>query len=305
MTIDWKSQQFEAARPQLMGIAYRLLGSIADAEDAVQDVAYKWFAAPGPPPERPAAWLASVCTNRCLDVLKSAQRQRLDYVGPWLPEQFESEAVPDAEEALEIASSLTTAFLLLLERLTPRERAAYLLHDIFDMPHDDVAAALGIEPANCRKLASRARRLVSEENVRYLPSVARQEELLTRFQMAIATGDLTDLAGVLSEDVELRADGGGKVVAVRHVLAGQAVVSRFIGTTLANGWSGAEYEHRTINGMPALLVRIGDVLHAMTSFSYGADGTIQSVFIQRHPDKLGAALEKTRQVGRNGGLSYS
>ncbi|WP_170378817.1 sigma-70 family RNA polymerase sigma factor [Ruegeria atlantica] len=302
MSIELKTEEFEKARPQLMGIAYRLLGVVAEAEDAVQDTAYKWFSATGPLPDKPVAWLTTVCTNRCLDILKSARRRRTDYVGPWLPEQFESESTLDVESQLEIASSLSTAFLLLLERLTPRERAAYLLHDIFGMAHQDIGQTLGLSTENSRKLASRARRMVSQENVRFVPSAERQKELLEKFRVAIQTGDTHELVKSLSQDVDLRADSGGKVTAITHILEGVEAVLNFFSEVLSPAWNSLQFEMRTVNGCPGLLIWEDDVLHALVSFSVDADQTIRSIFIQRHPEKLELLLEKKGRPQVDGSL---
>ncbi|MGP5069716.1 MULTISPECIES: sigma-70 family RNA polymerase sigma factor [Psychrobacter] len=154
--MDSKTETFEAARSRLIGLAYRLLGSISDAQDAVQDTYIKWVLHEDNV-DIPIAWLTRVCTNHCLDQLQSAHHKRVDYVGQWLPEPIQIEFEDTIEKQIEMASSLTTAFLLLLERLTPKERAAYILHDIFSMSFDEVAAILELQPANCRKLATRAR----------------------------------------------------------------------------------------------------------------------------------------------------
>lgn len=144
---------FEARRRFLFGLAYRMLGTRADAEDAVQETFIKWLHADRGAIANPAAWLTSICTNLCVDMLRAAHRTRVDYVGSWLPEPIHTVADDTPESRLELASSLTTAFLLVLERLTPKERAAYLLHEIFDTPYPDIAATLGMQESACRKLS--------------------------------------------------------------------------------------------------------------------------------------------------------
>ncbi|MEN4194546.1 sigma-70 family RNA polymerase sigma factor [Serratia marcescens] len=158
MKNDKYAALFESRRSFLIGLAYRILGSLADAEDAVQDTYIKWLHADRHSILNPAAWLTTVCTRRCLDLLRAAQQARVDYVGIWLPEPIQTAAAKTPEQTLELSSSLSTAFMLLLERLTPRERAAYLLHDIFDLPYADLATTLGGEETACRKLVSRARK---------------------------------------------------------------------------------------------------------------------------------------------------
>lgn len=286
MDIKEKTDAFERGRPQLMGIAYRLLGAISEAEDAVQDTAYKWFSGGFVYPDNPTAWLSAMCTNRCLDILKSAQRKRMDYVGPWLPEQFQSETTGNPEEKLEISSSLNTAFLLLLERLTPKERAAYLLHDIFSMSFADVSTALGISNDHCRKLASRARKMIADERVRFTPAVDTQTRLLRQFQHALTSGDAQPLISALNEDVRLRADSGGEVTAIRDVLHGWEKVSDFIASVLAKAWVGAELRAFEINGQPSLIVEKDGNPIASVSLAFSESNRIKDVFIMRHPAKL-------------------
>jgi RNA polymerase sigma-70 factor (ECF subfamily) len=297
-----KTDDFEAARPQLLGLAYRLLGSISDAQDAVQDTYVKWIThAQGV--DIPTAWLSRVCTNHCLDVLKSAHRKRVDYVGQWIPDQIQTEFEATGEDQVEMASSLTTAFLLLLERLTPKERAAYLLHDIFSMPFDEVAGILEMQPANCRKLATRARAYVVENNVRHVPEHKRQADLLKAFQIALETGDTNGLSAMLRADADLRADSGGKVIAVRDVLRGQVVVCEFIGNVLSHAWSGLNVTEQMINGTSGLLVGDTTQLHAAISFGYDANGHVQSVYIMRHPDKLAQFSGSTGLIHKSGNLT--
>lgn len=300
-----RTEIFEAVRPRLMGLAYRMLGSISDAQDAVQDAYVKWATYDGPDIQSPAAWLSRVCTNGCLDRLKSAQRTRVDYVGPWIPDQIQTDYDPGPEERIELASSLTTAFLLLLERLTPKERAAYLLHDIFGMSFDEVAAVLELQPANCRKLAARARQFVAQGNVRHVPDEAHQSELLAAFHAALKTGNTDTLAQALHADASLRADSGGKAVAVRHVIEGRRYICHFVSTVLSPAWSDMRLSVRPINGMQGLLIEDGDSLYASVSFAYNSDGHVRDIFILRHPDKLNRLRGTRSRSTRAGGLSLN
>ena len=284
--MDDRTEIFEATRPRLFGLAYRMLGSVSDAQDAVQDTCLKWVTYEGPTIATPAAWLSRVCTNGCLDRLKAAHRTRVDYVGPWIPDQIQTDHVPGPETQAEIASSLTTAFLLLLERLTPKERAAYLLHDIFGMPFDEVATALQLQPANCRKLAARARDCVMQGQVRHVPDERRQLVLLAAFRSALETGNTDALAIALRADANLRADSGGKAVAVREIIAGASQICQFVTEILSPAWQGMRIATRTINGMPGLLIQNDTKLHAAISFAYDTAGQASEVFILRHPDKL-------------------
>lgn len=297
-----KTSIFESARPQLLGIAYRLLGSMSDAQDAVQDTYIKWVSH-GEPVDVPPAWLSRVCTHRCLDQLKSASHKRVDYVGQWIPEQIQTEFEFNAEESLEMTSSLTTAFLLLLERLTPKERAAYLLHDIFGMPFDEVAGILELQATNCRKLATRARQYVVKNNVRHVPEKQRQKELLTAFQTALHTGDTRELSAMLRVDSNLRADSGGKVPAVRKVLEGGVAICDFINQTLFGAWSEMRIEEKMINGLLGLVVEDEHELHAAISFGYDTDGLVSQIYIMRHPQKLAQFAQSKGLVTEEGGLT--
>ena len=202
---------FEEARPRLLGLAYRILGSRADAEDAVQDTFVKWQEADQKAIETPAAWLTTACTRRCLDLLKAAHRKRVDYVGAWLPEPIHTASEDNAEEKLALTSSLTTAFLLMLERLTPKERAAYLLHEIFGQPYEEVAETLDMQEAAARKLVSRAKTNIGMEKSRHQTPRERQDELLSAFHAAIHGGNIAGLSSLLrrrAPDRRWRRQGG-------------------------------------------------------------------------------------------------
>ena len=284
--------QFEQARPGLLGLAYRILGSRADAEDAVQDTFLKWQANDRGDISNPAAWLTTVCTRHCLDLLRSADRARVEYVGPWLPEpvQTANDEAMDAnspEHVSALASSLTTAFLLALQRLTPKERAAYLLHDIFDVSYAEVARTLALQEPACRQLVTRARGHIEQARVRHATPPARQRQLLAAFGTAIATGSVEDLAGLLSDDVRLSADGGGKVSAARRVMHGPEEVLRFIQAGLHEWWAGSRLEEATINGRLGLIQHEGDAVAAAVTFAWDEGGRLTDVFIMRNPDKLG------------------
>lgn len=297
-----KTEMFEATRPQLVGLAYRLLGSISDAQDAVQDTYIKWMLHTGDV-DVPPAWLSRVCANRCLDQIKSSNHKRVDYVGQWIPEQFETEFDANPEEQLELASSLTTAFLLLLERLTPKERAAYLLHDVFSMPFEEVAAILDMQPENCRKLATRAREYVVKNKVRHVPEKQRQEDLLVAFHGAIKTGDTSRLGAMLRVDSNLRADSGGKVKAVLEVLEGRDAICLFIRNVLSGAWSSRHMAELMINGSLGLLIGDEDELHAAVSFGYDEHGQVGQIYIMRNPDKLEHFVHLKGVVSESGKLT--
>lgn len=281
---------FETARPGLLGLAYRILGSRADAEDAVQDTWLKWSAVDRGSIDKPAAWLTTTCTHRCLDLLRSAQRSRTDYVGAWLPEPIQTPVEADAENALLMASSLSTAFLMMLERLTPKERAAYLLHEIFDMGYGYIAEALELSEANCRQLVSRARGHIDQSSVRHVTPLEQQEKLLDAFQQAIMSGTTDSLAGLLSDDIRLMADSGGKAAAIRRTLHGIDEVSTFLASGLHRYWPDLEWVRSDINGSRGILIRMDGATAAAVSFAYDTENRLQGIYIMRNPDKL-ARLE--------------
>ena len=285
MTDRNDAQIFESTRPMLMGLAYRILGSRADAEDAVQDTFARWHAADKSGIDNPSSWLTTVCTRRCLDLLRSAHRARTDYIGPWLPEPIEA-AADDTEHALLLAESLSTAFLLMLERLTPKERAAFLLHDIFDVPYAEIARTLGIEEAACRKLVSRARANVDRAKVRHVTPVARQEELLAAFLSALTDGTTDRLAALLSDDVTLAADSGGRVPALLDVLLGRDEVLVFVANSLRGYWSACDRVVLDLNGTRGLLLEENGRTIAAVSFAYDEDGNAMGVYIMRNPETL-------------------
>lgn len=281
---------FAAASPMLLGLAYRMLGSRADAEDAVQDTFLKWQHADQAAIENPTAWLTTACTRRCIDLLRSAHRTRVAYVGPWLPEPIHTTTEDTAEDRLALGSSLTTAFLLLLERLTPKERAAYLLHEIFDVPYDEIARTLGMQEPACRKLVSRARGNVEQAKVRHVTPAETQDQLLAAFQSAIAEGDPGGLAALLSEHVALCADSGGKVPSIDRVLRGRTEVIAFLAERLHRFWGAYEWIVTEINGAKGIVLRQDGRITTAVSFAYDAAGRATDIFIMRNPDKL-ARLE--------------
>lgn len=277
---------FEACRTFLLGLAYRILGSRAEAEDAVQETFVKWHHSDRQAIDNPRAWLTTLCTRHCIDQLRSAHKTRVEYIGTWLPEPIHAEPNASPEHALELAGSLSTAFLLLLERLSPRERAAYLLHEIFDLDYPEVAATLGVQAATCRKLVSRARASLAQARVRHTAPRERQEQLLEAFHSAIANGTTAQLSAMLSEDVELCADGGGKVPTLRDPLHGKASVLAFIEGALRGYWASYRWQTAEINGSRGVMLRADNRVVALVTFAYDQAGRASDIYIMRNPDKL-------------------
>jgi RNA polymerase sigma-70 factor (ECF subfamily) len=276
---------FETHRSHLLGVAYRMLGSLAKAEDVVQDAWLRWDGATGEGVENPRAFLSRIVTNLCLDRMKSARARREEYVGPWLPDPIAEGVGPDVET--ERADSLSVALLLALERLSPLERAAYLLHDIFDMDYPEVAKQLGRSEATCRQLAARARAHVQVDRPRF--AVARDEgqRLVDAFMAASQSGDAARLSELLAADVAFHGDGGGVKIAVMNVVRGLAKVTRFfVGLQRKHGhhprrilWRGM------INGLPGYVsMEAGETLQS-TAFEI-VDGKIAAIYVVRNPEKL-------------------
>ncbi|HYD37550.1 MAG TPA: sigma-70 family RNA polymerase sigma factor [Allosphingosinicella sp.] len=281
---------FESERPRLRGLAYRMLGSVSDAEDAVQDAWLRWNRIETGELAEPRAWLVRVVTRICIDRLRSARARREEYVGPWLPEPIvESEQLldPAPSAALERADDLTVAFLLALERLSPLERAVFVLHDVFSTDYAELAAMLGKSEAACRQLAARARGHIEAAKPRYKVAEAQAKRLAAAFIAAVQSDDAERLGAMLAEDAVLVSDGGGKVpAALRPLLGRDRIVKFLLGVTRKFGRTGpADVRLARINGQPGLVLNAGN---GLTTFSLEPDeqGRIGAVYVVRNPDKL-------------------
>jgi RNA polymerase sigma-70 factor (ECF subfamily) len=271
-----------------------MLGSIAEAEDAVQETYLRWHAADRGSVSDPRAFLMTTTTRICLDLLRSARARREAYVGPWLPEPVidASALAPDAPT--ELAEDLSVALLLTLDRLSPLERAAFLLHDVFECPFAEVGRALGRSEAACRQLASRARAHVRESQPRVAtpepaPSdgtAASHARLIAAFVHATTSGDLEGLMRLLARDARVISDGGGKVPAALNVIDGNERTARFLVGTVRKGLSeGTKTRSVTVNGLPGLIVKGSDGLIQTVAFEI--DGSVvRTIYVVRNPDKL-------------------
>lgn len=280
-----------AYRGRLLGLAYRMLASRAEAEDVLQDAFLRYAAVEKGAVDNEEAFLVTTVTRLCLDRLKSAKARREVYVGPWLPEPvFDAEAL-SPESAVELAGDLSFALLLTLERLTAAERAAFLLHDVFDTPFAEVAAALGKSEAACRQLAARARRAVRAARPGRPPPAEAHRALVSRFAEALGSGDASGLRDLLAADATLVSDGGGIKLAALNPIHGNENVARFFeGVARKAREQGARtrFAFASINGEPGAVVYIDGALEQTMSFDI-AGGRIVAIYVVRNPEKLRAA----------------
>jgi len=281
------ADDFEPHRPRLFGLAYRLLGSAEEAEDAVQDTYLRFSGADRTVIEHPAAWLAKVVTNLCLTRLTSARARREQYVGTWLPEPVvTSDGALGPLESAEQRDAVSMAMLVLLERLTPTERAVYVLREAFGYGHREIAGALDLTEANCRQLYRRAVQRVGEDRSRFEPAPEQQRELVVSFLTAARDGDLAGLEKVLSADVTWSSDGGGKVSAARRPVFGRDKVVRLVAGGAQRFAAGLKYTWAEVNGAPGLAVWAGKRLVGVMAFDV-RDGRISHVRAVVNPEKLG------------------
>lgn len=269
---------FDALRPPLLRVAYRMLGSMADAEDVVQDAWLRWANTDREAVRVPEAFLRRVVTRLCLDQLKSARVRREEYVGPWLPDPV---VEPDAVE------DVTLPLMLALERLSPLERAAFLLHDVFGESFDDIAASLGRDSAACRQLASRAREHVRTERPRFPIERTRGLEIARAFFAASRGGETSRLGEMLAEDVSLYSDGGGKRPAASRVMRGSSEVTRTFAAIarLMHGHTGELLRYAYVNGLPGFVTREPDGILQTTALLVEKE-RVKAIYVMRNPDKL-------------------
>jgi RNA polymerase sigma-70 factor (ECF subfamily) len=282
----------------LRALAYRMLGSRAEAEDIVQEAWLRWAQVDESSVQRAGAYLSRLVTNLCLDKLGSAAARREQYVGVWLPEPLLDEEAgwsPGPEAQAEFAQDVSVAFMLALERLSPLERAAFLLHEVFDLDFDEIGQRLQRSPAACRQLASRARIHVKADYARREVQQEERDRLFAAFSQAVCNLDVDALANVLAEDAVMLSDGGGKASAVRHPLHGGALIARtFIGFAALPGSRAWRLEPARINGLPGCLVfddATGDLVQTIAlAPSTSAPDRIGALYVQRNPDKLQGVL---------------
>jgi RNA polymerase sigma factor (sigma-70 family) len=293
--MDPKTAQFQKLRPRLFGLAYRMLGTPVDAEDVLHEAWLRWHAQDVGVLDDAEAWLVTVTTRLALDRLRRARTERELYTGPWLPEPAMLDA-GSPDERIERDESLTLSFLLLLERLGPEERAAFLLREVFDYSHAEAAVMLGIGEAACRQRVHRARTRLREGRPRFHVDAASQQRLLQRFVAALERPDLDTLRALFAEDAVHIADGGGRVGATRRPLHGADRLARLYRQIARNlGVQYPRYELTTLNGLPALLTWIDGELVTAAWIDVEPDGEhIGAIHALRHPDKLARLLAVTK-----------
>jgi RNA polymerase sigma-70 factor (ECF subfamily) len=269
---------FEHHRQFLIGVAYRMLGSFAEAEDTVQDAFLRWSETDRSTVEHPRAFLARVVSRLCLDRMKSATSRREQYIGTWLPEPWVS---PTTEP---YADDISVALLLTLERLSPLERAVFLLHDVFDMDYSAIAETLGRSEASCRQLAARAREHVREERPRFSATEESRMKLTEAFSAVVSAGDFEAFAEFLADDAVLHQDGGGKRPAAKHPIHGKDKIVQFFTAVKKTASPLQHVELVRINGLPGLVIRTAAGIETM-AFEV-ADDRIVAIYSVRNPDKL-------------------
>ena len=289
MTISSESRvadSFEAYRPLLFSIAYRMLGSASDAEDMLQEAYLRYRNAESHGISEVKAYLCTIVTNLCLDYLKSARVQREQYIGPWLPEPvLTGEQYANPFEAAERHESISLAFLVLLESLTPPERAVFLLHEVFDFDYREIGAMIGKSAANCRQLCHRAKAFIAERHHRFDTSRETHLRLITRFLLACQEGDVQGLQKMLAQDVVNWGDGGGKALSARHPVIGVEAVARLWLGLARKAPATLALSIADVNGSPAALLWLADTLYSVLTFDV-LDGRIQAIRNVLNPDKL-------------------
>ncbi len=279
---------YQSARPRLFGVAYRMLGSVAEAEDVLQEVWMRWQRSDRAPVVDPLAFLVTMTTRLAINELQSARVRRESYVGPWLPEPVDTSADPTL--GAERAEALSFAVLLMLERLTPTERAAYVLREAFGYDYAEISSVVQVSEVAARQLVSRARKHLVEERHREV-STGEQRRLLDAFVAAASTGNLQQLEQLLAEDVVSYSDGGGVVRASRIPVAGRETVAKFVRAFQPRFWGGVEVTVSEVNGRPAAVLRRDGEIFAVLALVTSQAG-IRNLLWMMNPHKLGALASR-------------
>jgi RNA polymerase sigma-70 factor (ECF subfamily) len=279
------TQTFTQYRPLLFSIAYKMLGSVMEAEDIVQDAFLRWRESIGEEIRSPKSYLATIVTRLSIDRLRSAQLQRESYIGPWLPEPLITEKGQSTAEIVSKAEHVSMAFLVLLENLSPIERAVFLLREVFDYDYADIARIVDKSEANCRQIARRARQRVDTGQSRFQAPPEKQQAMVQQFIAACATGDLPGLIHLLSDDIGLYSDGGGKVTAARKPVLGSQKVATFLLNITRQAPPDVSIQPTWINGRFGLIVYFGRTPQSVYSFDLDGE-QIKKIYVVVNPDKL-------------------
>jgi len=303
MALAAYEDEFTRYRRLLFSIAYRMLGTVTDAEDMVQETYLRWRGAHddgAPTVAAPKSWLTTTITRLAIDHLRSARVRREEYVGPWLPEPILTSGTDDdPAEGVALADTLSLAFLVVLERLSPVERAVFLLHDVFGYDFAEIAPIVGKSAPNCRQLARRAREHVAANRPRFAPDPATRERLLGEFLRACASGDLPGLIDTLADDITLWSDGGGKVQAARKPIYGAEKVAAFVlRIAQISATDGATYQLTAINGQPGLVALLAGVPYSVLTLDIAA-GKIAGIAVVVNPEKLRGVVTSRESVVRS------
>lgn len=280
-------EDFERHRSLLFSIAYRMLGSVADAEDIVQEAYLRWREVPEAEVRSPKSYLAAVVTRLSIDRLRSAQVQREEYIGPWLPEPLVTNRAEGGADLVEVDESLSLAFLVVLESLNPVERAVFLLREVFDYDYEEISGIVGKSEANCRQIARRARSAVAARRPRFERSPEQEERLTRRFVETCMSGDMEGLLKLLSQDVNLWSDGGGKVAAAPYPIYGPEGVARFLLRVLRTVPPEFSARLTRVNGGPGVVGYVDGYPTSVVALDV-ADGYVQDIRIVVNPEKLRA-----------------
>jgi RNA polymerase sigma-70 factor (ECF subfamily) len=285
--METRAAVFDSVRPSLFSIAYRMLGSVMDAEDLVQDAYLRWQEAPEAEVRSPRAYLATIVTRLAINHLRSARVKRETYVGSWLPEPLVTARKLDPASTVELAQSLSMAFLVLLERLSPIERAVFLLREVFDFDYHEIARIVDKTEANTRQLLTRAKKRIGESRPRFEANPARADQLVERFMQAAVAGDMDGLIAVLAEDVTLWADGGGKApgAATKPVHGANSVARFILGTIRRTVPADVILRPTELNGQSGFIVYVNERPLAAQIFDI-RDAHIHAIYAIANPDKL-------------------
>ena len=294
------SEPFLEHRSLLFAIAYRMLGSVADAEDAGQETYLRWrrAAESGEEIRSPKGWLTTTISRVCLDQLGSARVKREQYIGPWLPEPLAGTA-PDVAETVADFDSLSLAFLVLLESLSPQERAVFLLHDVFGYDFTSIGEIVGESDAYCRQLAKRARGHMTERRPRFVADHAQRERLTADFLRAVSEGDMPALIATLTDNVTVFSDGGGKVNAARKPIVGRDKVALFLTNLARLAPAETSFRIEPINGQPGIVTLVDGVVRNVVTFDF-TDSGIRTIYIVVNPDKLRPVASALTGAGPTG-----